>query len=112
MHFQDARTYALSLPEATEAPHFDYTSFRVGGKIFVTAPPGEEFLHIFVDEDARAPLIQTFPEAFAPLPWGKKIVGVRVTVAKAERDAVCALIFQAWMKRAPKRLVVARELGQ
>lgn len=31
----EVRRFALALPEATEAPHFDYASFRVRGKIFV-----------------------------------------------------------------------------
>ena len=38
------RKYALSLPEATEEPHFQYASFRVRGKIFMTAPPGERYI--------------------------------------------------------------------
>ena len=42
--------FALSLPDTTEAPHFKYTSFRVAGKIFATAPPDEATVNIFVDE--------------------------------------------------------------
>lgn len=34
------RSFALSLPEATEAPHFEKISFRVKGKIFATYDPG------------------------------------------------------------------------
>jgi len=33
----DARRLAMSLPEVTEEPHFEYTSFRVRGKIFALA---------------------------------------------------------------------------
>lgn len=33
---QEAVTYALSLPEAIEMPHFEKRSFRVGKKIFAT----------------------------------------------------------------------------
>jgi hypothetical protein len=33
------RRLALSLPETTEEPHHDMTSFRVGGKIFATVTP-------------------------------------------------------------------------
>jgi len=33
------RQFALAMPEASEAPHFDMTSFRVRGKIFATMPP-------------------------------------------------------------------------
>jgi hypothetical protein len=35
------RQFALALPGAIEEPHFDMASFRVRGKIFVTAPPDE-----------------------------------------------------------------------
>jgi hypothetical protein len=31
-----ARAVAMTLPETTEAPHFEATSFRVRGKIFAT----------------------------------------------------------------------------
>jgi hypothetical protein len=40
-----ARQFALSLPGVTEEPHFDMTSFRVRGKIFVTVPPDGTRLH-------------------------------------------------------------------
>jgi hypothetical protein len=42
----DVRRIAMSLPEVTEEPHFAYTSFRVKGEIFATAPPDGEQLHI------------------------------------------------------------------
>jgi hypothetical protein len=29
MKLEEVRRYALALPEAIEAPHFDYASFRV-----------------------------------------------------------------------------------
>jgi hypothetical protein len=34
MTLSQVRRFALSLPETTEEPHFDRTSFRVRGKIF------------------------------------------------------------------------------
>jgi hypothetical protein len=47
MKLIDARRLAMSLPPVTEEPHFTYTSFRVKGKIFATAPPDGEHLHVF-----------------------------------------------------------------
>jgi predicted DNA-binding protein (MmcQ/YjbR family) len=70
MQLNQARTYALSLPGATEEPHFHFTSFRVRGKTFATSTPGEINLHIFVDEDLRAPLIAAQPESYEALRWG------------------------------------------
>ena len=55
MNVAQVRRFALSLPEATEAPHFAYSSFRVRGRILVTAPPGDERIHVFVAKaDIRA----------------------------------------------------------
>lgn len=50
------REYALSLPEAVESPHFQYTSFRVRGKIFATFAPGAEHVHLFVPDRRRVEL--------------------------------------------------------
>jgi hypothetical protein len=55
MQLDDARRFALSLPEVTEQPHFEKSSFRIRSKIFATVPPGDEHLHVLVDEEqARA----------------------------------------------------------
>lgn len=101
---QQVRQIALALPQATEAPHFDFTSFRIGSKIFATMPPGEEFLHVFVDETQRAPLIDLQPEAYQALHWGDKVVGVKVVLARADAATVKELLRQSWLRKAPKRL--------
>jgi hypothetical protein len=51
MNLAQVRQFAMSLPEVTEEPHFHYTSFRVRGKIFTTAPPEGEYIHVFVPEE-------------------------------------------------------------
>ena len=84
MNAQQARQLALALPQASEEPHFDFTSFRIGGKIIATMPPGEEVLHVFVDEAQRAPLIDLQPDAYQALHWGAKLVGVKVILSHAE----------------------------
>ncbi len=104
MKLQQARRFALTLPEATEEPHFDLTSFRVRGKIFATSPPGETHLHLFIDEDLRAPLIAAHPEAYEPLTWGSMVVGVRVTLRLASTETVNRLLLASWKRKAPKRL--------
>lgn len=49
MRLDTARRFALSLPETTEEPHFEKSSFRVKGKIFATVPEGGKHLHLQVD---------------------------------------------------------------
>jgi hypothetical protein len=107
-----ARKFALSLPEATEQPHFEYTSFRVNGKIFATAPPSGEHLHVFVEEEQRAPLIAAEPEVYTALHWGSKVVGIRVTLAHVNTGAVNRLLLASWTRKAPKRLVTSLNPGE
>lgn len=104
MKFVDARRFALSLPEVTEEPHFDLTSFRVNGKIFATVPPGETHLHVFVDGDELELLPAAQPKAYEKLFWGKRLAGLRVTLASAKVDDVEDLIRSAWRRKAPKKL--------
>lgn len=101
------RRHALALPEATEQPHFDYASFRVGGKIFVTVPPDGQHLHIFVDEQQRELALAVHGAFVEKLWWGGKVVGLRVSLADADADVVDELVRQAWARKAPKRLLVS-----
>ncbi len=105
MTFDDLHAYALSLPEVTEEPHHTYGSFRVKGKIFATLPPGEEFVHIFVDDERRALALAMNPDAYEDLRWGKRIVGLRVLLSKADMTDVQDLLESAWRLKAPKALL-------
>ena len=53
MKLADVRRFALGLPDVTEEPHHEYSSFRMRGKIFVTVPPHGEHIHVFIDEASR-----------------------------------------------------------
>lgn len=105
MKITDVRNFAVSLPEVTEEPHFDFSSFRVKGKIFVTVPPDEAHIHVFVDEEKRDLVVAADPGSFEMLWWGKKVVGVRVTLAAANSEVIKDMILSAWKRKAPKRLV-------
>jgi hypothetical protein len=105
-----ARRFALSLPGASEAPHFDMTSFRVSGKIFATVPPDEAYLHVFVDDAEIAACLAEDPGAYEPLRWGTQVRGLRVVVAAAADDRVAELLAESWRRKAPKRLIT--ELDQ
>lgn len=110
MTVADVRAFALSLPEVTEQPHFDMTSFRVRGKIVATSPLDDplddEHVHVFVDEpETRAAAAEH--SAFEVLWWGSRVAGVRVSLASAPDDRVRELVLEAWRRKAPKRLVAA-----
>ena len=101
------RRFALSLPDTTEEPHFDYSSFRVRGKIFVTVPPPGEYIHVFVDEQERERALALAPECTEKLWWGKEVVGLRVRLVAARPALVEELVRNAWARKAPKRIVSA-----
>lgn len=104
VELDDARSFALSLPEAVEAPHHDMSSFRVRNKIFATVPPEGDRLHVFVDEDDTLAYVAETPAAFEELWWGKQLSGVRVILAAAPDEVVREMLKEAWRRKAPKKL--------
>ena len=111
MKLEQVRRIAMSLPSVTEEPHFTYTSFRVGGKIFATAPPEGEHLHVFVEEEQRQLAMALEPEPLEILTWGKRVVGLRVVLPKAKPALVKKLLEQSWSRKAPKRLLASGHTG-
>ena len=107
MKLSEVRRYAMALPEVTEEPHHESTSFRVRGKIFVTAPPKDDYIHIFVNETAREQAIALYPSFVEKLFWGGKVWGIRVALGAAASGVVKNLIRSAWIAKAPKRLAAA-----
>jgi hypothetical protein len=105
MKIERVRQFALSLPDASEAPHFESASFRVGGKLFATVPPDQAHVHVFVGEDQREPALALHSAFIEKLHWGSKVVGLRITLAKAQPAVVEALLRHAWAAKAPKRLL-------
>ena len=107
MKLAEVRKFALSLPEANEQPHFQYSSFRVKGKIFATVPTDKKHLNVFVDDERRELAMSMFPDAYEKLWWGKKVVGVTVLLSAADASDVRDLLHSAWKRKAPKRVVEA-----
>jgi hypothetical protein len=101
---EDVRTFAFSLPETTEEPHHERTSFRVRGKIFASALPDGDSCNVLLDEpDARAAVFEA-ASVFGELWWGKRLVGVKVDLASADPTRVQELLTEAWLRRAPRAL--------
>lgn len=96
----DARVYALTLPETHEDRHRGRPDLRVQQKIFATLPPdGSVNLKTTpVDLDL---LVSTAPETYRDV-WDGKWVGV--DLGRAARSDVQRLLVKAWRLAAPKRL--------
>lgn len=104
MDFDRFKQLALSLPEAVEQPHFELISFRVGGKIFATAPADGRTVNLFVAEEDRQRALAIDAEAFEKLWWGQRVVGLRVALERADPSLLGELLETAWRRKAPKRL--------
>lgn len=109
MTLDDVRALALALPESAEAPHFGFTSFRVRGKIFATAPPNGEAVHLFLAETAREQALALHGGFVEKLLWGGKVAGVRVVLEGADAKVVRALVRRAWEAKAPKVLLGGKD---
>jgi len=97
---------ALSLPETTEQDHHGFPSFRVAGRIFATLPDAAH-LHVMLPDTLVEMAIGTSPLACEELRWGKRLSGVRVTLASAASAHLEMLLTEAWRLKAPSRLVRA-----
>jgi hypothetical protein len=100
----EARTMALSLPEAVEQDHHGRPSFRVGGKIFATLWT-EQRMNVMLDEGGILTALHAAGDACQEVWWGKRLVAVGVTLARADSDFLRDLLNDAWEQKAPKRLL-------
>jgi len=103
MTLPEVRVLAMNLHGSTESPHHRFTSFRLRGRIYATAPKEGGFLHVFVDEEDRERMARLDPQTYEQLGWGKKVVGLRVDLERARREDVEALLHIAWQRKRPKR---------
>ncbi|MES2034140.1 MAG: MmcQ/YjbR family DNA-binding protein [Pseudomonadota bacterium] len=102
------RTIALSLPEAEEHPHFDRSSFRVRGKIFVTLPPpkgGPELVVLKLPVMVKESLQQTDASAIVSLGNWDKGGWTQLDIGRMDEHKLADLIRLAWRGVAPKRLI-------
>jgi|SRR5688572_10292128 len=103
MTLPEVRGLAMKLLGSTESPHHRYTSFRVRGRIYATAPMDGGSLHVFVDEEDRDRMVRLDPATYERLGWGRKVVGLRVDLATARPDDVQELLRAAWARKLPKK---------
>ncbi|HEY2177424.1 MAG TPA: MmcQ/YjbR family DNA-binding protein [Caulobacteraceae bacterium] len=102
---EEVRRFALALPEAIEADHHGFPSFRVGGKIFATLRDEPARLMVKLDPEDQHNLCAAHPDLIAAVPgyWGRK-GSTFVDFARAEPRLLKSLLRLAWSGVAPKRL--------
>ena len=71
-------------------------SFRVRGKIFVTVPPEETRLHVFINPLEVEGYVAQDPGRVRALPWGDRLSGLRVNLAFTPAATLAEIIEEAW----------------
>jgi hypothetical protein len=106
MTADEFRSLALSFPEASEQAHMGHPDFRVGGKIFATLGPDEEWGMVKLPVDQQASFVAADPKVFQPATgaWGRRGSTI-VRLSAANELAVRQALVVAWRSTAPKRLV-------
>ena len=100
----EARSLALSLPEAVEQDHHGRPSFRVGGRIFATLWTDER-MNVMLSEDGVRTAVDQWPHLCEEGWWGKRLAAAGVTLAHSDRELLRELLADAWEGKAPKRLL-------
>jgi hypothetical protein len=111
MTAKDFRMLALSLPEAIEASHMDHPDFRVGGKIFATLWPDDDWGMVKLTPEQQAAFVRSDPKVFQTIKgyWGAR-GATRVLLKSAKERSVRRALSAAWRNTAPKRLI--RQFGE
>ena len=108
MKLSQLRTLALSLPEVTEEPHFEKTSFRVRKKIFATVDKGGLLVNLKLNEIDQSVFCEFDTNIIYPNPskWGKRgwtIINLHRVPDEMMEDALKC----AYCAVAPKKLVAS-----
>jgi hypothetical protein len=98
-----ARELALSLPQASEAPHFDRVAFRTPRKIFSTLSSDADDLNLMFNPDLRDFFCEQAPATFTPVPggWGR-MGATRCDLRKVDETMLMSALKAAHQLAAPK----------
>ena len=102
------RRLALGLPEAVEGAHMGHADFRVGGKVFASLGPDQDWAMVKLGPDDQADLIGEGKGPYQPASgtWGLRGCTI-ITLRRASEARVRRAIAAAWRHVAPPR--VAKE---
>ena len=126
-NWDDVREYATAMPEAAQRQESATLEWRVRDKLFVwerplrpsdlealgeAAPSGPILAARVAGLEAREELLAAAPEVYFTTPHFAGYPAVLVRLPQIPRGELRELIIEAWICRAPKRLVAAWEKEQ
>jgi hypothetical protein len=104
------RRLALSFEDTVEASHMGHPDFRVGGKIFATLGPDEDWGMVKLTPEQQKSFMQIAPDAFKPASgaWGQRGATI-VTLRVAQKALVKEAMILAWRNTAPANTIESGE---
>lgn len=104
------RKLALALPNASEEPHFERTSFRVNKKIFATLDVKKSLVCLLFDPIQQSVFSAYDKSIIYPVPnkWGQK-GATYVELKKVRKDVLKDALEQAYNKIAVKAKPVKKK---
>ena len=100
---EKARSLALALPGAHEAPHMHRVAFRTPRKIFATLDAAAHDINLMFDPDLRDLYCEQAPQAFAPVPggWGR-MGATRCDLQVVDETTLLSALKAAYQLAAPR----------
>ncbi|WP_341902555.1 MmcQ/YjbR family DNA-binding protein [Fluviicola taffensis] len=106
INFSTLHHYAMSLPEASEEPHFEKKSYRVKKKIFATVGTEADFFVVKLTPIQQSVFCSWDESACHPIPnkWGLQ-GWTQVYFGKVDEDFLKDIVKTSYSNVAPKKLV-------
>ncbi|WP_378948368.1 MmcQ/YjbR family DNA-binding protein [Mesorhizobium sp. ANAO-SY3R2] len=111
MNADDARRFALALPETIEKSHFGKADFRVRNRVYATLPESADAV-VKLTPDQQELLASSEPAIFQPVNggWGRQ-GWTRISLAAADEPTLRSALAMAWRNTAPATLCKAFDLS-
>src|SRR5256886_14431060 len=107
--FAEFRRLCLDQPEAEELETWGEATFRVRGRIFAMGSPDGPSVSVKASLDDQAGLVAMDPKTFAASAYTGRFGWVSVTLARLGPELGARLVWNAWERTAPRRLVTSAQ---
>ena len=106
---ETVRRLALALPEVEEGTSYGTPAWKVRKKSFARLREDRETLVVHVDLGEKEMLMAAEPDIFFETPHYHGYASVLVRLAAIGADELAEVLEDSWRRKAPKRLVAARD---
>jgi hypothetical protein len=109
--WDDVRDHGCALPGVEEETSYGTPALKVAGKLIVRLKEDGETLALWVSYEERLALVHQQPDVFFVTPHYQNYPMVLVRLASVDPEELRELVVEAWLDRAPKRLVKMWQAG-